>query len=65
MRSIGDSAYITVIPAKIFAAKGISSFFNAKNIGPQVRDFYAFTRESFSLEGYTPAPFTDTIPIAI
>ena len=34
-------------------------------IDPQVRDFYAFTRESFSLEGYTPAPFTDTIPIAI
>ena len=31
-----------------------------------VTDFYAFTRDSFSLEGYNPAvPFTDKIPIAI
>ena len=30
-----------------------------------VTDFYAFTRDSFSLEGYTPAPFEDKIPIAI
>ena len=30
-----------------------------------VTDFYAFTRDSFMLEGYTPAPFADKIPIAI
>jgi thymidylate synthase len=30
-----------------------------------VTDFYAFTRDSFSLEGYEPAPFEDKIPIAI
>ena len=34
-------------------------------IDPAVTDFYAFTRDSFSLEGYTPAPFDDKIPIAI
>ena len=34
-------------------------------IDPNVTDFYAFTRDSFSLEGYTPAPFEDQIPIAI
>ena len=32
---------------------------------PSVTDFYAFTRDSFSLEGYTPAPFEDKIPIAV
>ena len=32
---------------------------------PSVRDFYAFTPAHFSLEGYTPAPFEDKIPIAI
>ena len=32
---------------------------------PSVTYFYAFTRDSFSLEGYTPAPFEDQIPIAI
>ena len=32
---------------------------------PAVTDFYAFTRDSFSLEGYAPAPFDDKIPIAI
>ena len=32
---------------------------------PSVTDFYAFTRDSFSLEGYEPAPFEDKIPIAI
>ena len=35
------------------------------NIDPSVTDFYSFTRDSFSLEGYTPAPFEDQIPIAI
>ena len=29
------------------------------------RDFYAFTRDSFQLEGYAPAPFEDKIPVAI
>ena len=30
-----------------------------------VKDFYAFTRDSFKVEGYDPAPFTDKIPVAI
>ena len=30
-----------------------------------VKDFYAFTRDSFQVEGYDPAPFTDKIPVAI
>ena len=34
-------------------------------VDPDVTDFYRFTRDSFHLEGYTPAPFTDEIPIAI
>lgn len=34
-------------------------------IDPSVTDFYAFTRNSFTMEGYTPAPFEDKIPIAI
>ena len=32
---------------------------------PSVTDFYAFTRDSVSLEDYIPAPFEDQIPIAI
>ena len=35
------------------------------SIDPSVTDFYAFTRDSFKLEGYTPAPFEDKVPIAI
>ena len=34
-------------------------------IDPSVMDFYAFTLNSFTMEGYTPAPFEDKIPIAI
>lgn len=34
-------------------------------IDPAVTDFYAFTRDSFSLSGYTPAPFEGKIPIAV
>ena len=34
-------------------------------VDPTVTDFYAFTRDSFKLEGYTPAPFAEEIPIAI
>ena len=34
-------------------------------VDPSVKDFYAFTRESFQLEGYDPHPFTDKIPVAI
>ena len=30
-----------------------------------VTDFYQFTRDSFSLEGYDPQPFEDKIPVAI
>ena len=32
---------------------------------PDVKDFYAFTADSFRMEGYTPAPFEDKIPVAI
>ena len=35
------------------------------HMDPAVKDFYAFTRDSFSLEGYAPAPFADQIPIAV
>ena len=34
-------------------------------LDPTVRDFYTFTRDSFQLEGYAPAPFEDKIPVAI
>ena len=34
-------------------------------VDPNVTDFYQFTRDSFRLEGYTPAPFAEEIPIAI
>jgi len=34
-------------------------------IDPAVTDFYAFTDDSFKLEGYLPARFEDPIPIAI
>ena len=30
-----------------------------------ITDFYRFTRDSFSLEGYHPLPFDDEIPVAI
>ena len=35
------------------------------SVDPAVKDFYAFTRDSFRLEGYDPHPFTDKIPVAI
>ncbi len=35
------------------------------HIDPAVNDFYAFTRDSFSLENYQYAPFSDKIPVAI
>ena len=34
-------------------------------VDPAVKDFYAFTRDSFKVEGYDPHPFTDKIPVAI
>ena len=34
-------------------------------IDRSVTDFYQFTRDSFSLEGYAPQPFEDKIPVAI
>lgn len=37
----------------------------AFSIDPAVTDFYRFTRDSFHLDGYAPAPFADKIPIAI
>ena len=35
------------------------------HIDPAVNDFYAFTQDSFSLENYQYAPFSDKIPVAI
>ena len=35
------------------------------SMDPTITDFYAFTRDSFTLEGYDPSPFETTIPIAI
>ena len=35
------------------------------HIDEAVTDFYQFTRDSFSLEGYHPLPFDDEIPVAI
>ena len=32
---------------------------------PSVTDFYAFTPDSFRVEGYQPSPFEDVIPVAI
>ena len=34
-------------------------------IDPEVTDFYAFTKDSFHLEGYDPSPFEAKIPIAV
>ncbi len=34
-------------------------------IDPDITDFYKFTRESFRVEGYEYAPFSDHIPVAI
>ena len=34
-------------------------------IDPSVKDFYAFTKDSFRLEGYEPCPFEAKIPIAV
>ncbi|MCI2055628.1 MAG: thymidylate synthase [Oscillibacter sp.] len=35
------------------------------SVDPSVKDFYAFTRDSFFMEGYTPAPFDVKFPVAI
>ena len=32
---------------------------------PEISDFYAFTKDSFRMEGYDPHPFDDPIPVAI
>ena len=34
-------------------------------IDPAVKDFYAFTRDSFSMEGYEYSDFTGKIPVAV
>ena len=34
-------------------------------IDPEVKDFYAFTRESFKVEGYEYSEFTGKIPVAV
>ena len=35
------------------------------SLDPEVKDFYEFTRDSFSLVGYEHHPFTATIPVAV
>ena len=35
------------------------------HIDTSISDFYQFTRDSFTLEGYDPHPFEDKIPVAI
>ena len=35
------------------------------HIDTNIKDFYQFTRDSFTLEGYDPHPFEDKIPVAI
>ena len=35
------------------------------HIDESISDFYQFTRDSFTLEGYDPHPFEDKIPVAI
>ena len=35
------------------------------HIDESIKDFYQFTRDSFTLEGYDPHPFEDKIPVAI
>ena len=35
------------------------------HIDPEVKDFYAFTRESFSIEGYEYSDFNGKIPVAV
>ena len=37
----------------------------AFHIDPSITDFYQFSRDSFSLEGYDPHPFDTKIPVAI
>jgi thymidylate synthase len=37
----------------------------AFHMDEDVRDFYSFTRDSFSLEGYDPIPFEQKIPVAV
>ena len=34
-------------------------------IDPEVRDFYAFTRDSFRMEGYEYSDFNAKIPVAV
>ncbi|MBP1759051.1 MAG: thymidylate synthase, partial [Firmicutes bacterium] len=34
-------------------------------IDPAVKDFYAFSKESFRLEGYQSHPFQQAIPVAV
>ena len=34
-------------------------------IDPDVRDFYAFTRDSFRMEGYEYSDFSGKIPVAV
>ncbi len=35
------------------------------SLDPEVKDFYSFTRDSFTLEGYEFHPFTAKIPVAV
>ena len=54
--------HIPIIEGMLDQAQAPSPTFS---IDPSITDFYSFTRDSFSLEGYTPSPFEAKIPIAI
>ena len=52
-------------------AKTLLNITNPQSAAPKfvmdtdIRDFYAFTPDSFRVEDYTPAPFDAKIPIAV
>ena len=51
------------VPGEI---KAVAAYFGKEVLTQiDVKDFYAFTADSFRMEGYTPAPFEDKIPVAI
>ncbi|MCI2057820.1 MAG: thymidylate synthase [Oscillibacter sp.] len=54
--------HVPIVQKMLSAPQSPAPVFSAD---PAVTDFYAFTRDSFQLEGYTPAPFEDQIPIAV
>ncbi len=54
--------HVPIVERMLSAPQSAAPKFTAD---PSVTDFYAFTRDSFQMEGYEPAPFSDKIPVAI